>query len=83
MRPGSRLLAGKPAVAGERPEVSRARDVGWAQSRGEVIPGLAAIAVPISDQGAIAALWLAGTVVDTAAIVDRLKSAAEKVASAQ
>jgi DNA-binding IclR family transcriptional regulator len=75
--PGIALLAGKPAVAGERPEVSRAREVGWAQSREEVVPGLAAIAVPISDQGAIAALWLAGTVVDIAAIVDRLKSAAE------
>jgi DNA-binding IclR family transcriptional regulator len=81
--PGIALLAGRPAVAGERPEVTLARDLGWAQSRAEVVPGLAAIAVSIGDQGAIAALWLAGTDVDTAAIVDCLKSAAEKIASAQ
>jgi DNA-binding IclR family transcriptional regulator len=80
--PGIALLAGRPAVAGERPEVTRARKVGWAQSRAEVVPGLASIAVPIGDQGAIAVLWLAGTVIDTPVVVDRLKAAAAAVESA-
>jgi DNA-binding IclR family transcriptional regulator len=80
--PGIALLAGRPPVPGERPEVTQARKLGWAESRAEVIPGLAAIAVPIGDQGAIAVLWLAGTAVDTVAIVDRLTSAAAKVAAA-
>lgn len=81
--PGIALLAGRPAVPGERPEVTRARHVGWAESNAEVIPGLASIAVPVSDQGAIAVLWLAGTAVDMSRVVDCLKTAAAKVASAQ
>ncbi len=81
--PGIALLAGRPPVKGERPEVTRARERGWAESRAEVLPGLAAIAVPIGDQGAIAALWLAGTAVDTDAIIDRLVSAAATVGSRQ
>ena len=79
--PGIALLAGRPAARGERSEVTHARESGWAQSRAEVIPGLASIAVPITDQGAIAVLWLAGSPVDTAAIVARITSAAEAIAS--
>ena len=79
--PGIALLAGRPPVRGERAEVTRAREVGWAESRAEVIPGLAAIAVPINDQAAIAVLWLAGTPVDTNKIVDRLSAAAATIAS--
>lgn len=78
--PGLALLAGRPAVSGERRDVTRARKVGWAESCGEVIPGLAAIAVPVRDQGAIAVVWLAGTSVDTPSIVERLKAAAIGVA---
>jgi len=81
--PGIALLAGRAKVSGERSEVTRAREVGWAESRAEVIPGLAAIAVPIGDQGAIAVLWLAGSAVDTDTIVARLTSAAEAIASRQ
>ena len=81
--PGIALLAGRSAVPGERPEVTRARKAGWAGSQAEVIPGLAAIAVPISDQGAIAVLWLAGTAVDSEHIVDRLKSAVAKISLRQ
>lgn len=81
--PGIALLAGRPATSGERPEVTRARRLGWAESLAEVIPGLASIAVPISDQGAIAVLWLAGTPVDTSYVVECLEAAAAKVASAQ
>ncbi|MEY2581034.1 MAG: hypothetical protein QOE09_883 [Ilumatobacteraceae bacterium] len=77
--PGLALLAGRPPVAGERAEVSRARDAGWAESEAEVIPGMASIAVPIADQGAIAVLWLAGNPVSTAEVAARLMLAAEEI----
>ena len=57
--PGLALLAGRRHVPGERAEVS-CPQLGWAQSEAEVIAGMASIAVPIADQGAIAVLWLAG-----------------------
>jgi DNA-binding IclR family transcriptional regulator len=79
--PGIALLAGRPALRGERAEVTRAREVGWAHSEAEVIAGLASIAVPIGDEAAIAVLWLAGSQVDTAAVVDRLKLAADKISA--
>ncbi len=44
-----------------------------------MIAGLAAIAVPIGDQGAIAVLWLAGNPVATTAVVARLTAAATEV----
>jgi DNA-binding IclR family transcriptional regulator len=74
--PGLALLAGRPAVPGERPEIAHAREVGWAQSQAEVIAGMASIAVPVSDQGAIAVLWLAGNPVNTADIAAHLLAAA-------
>jgi DNA-binding IclR family transcriptional regulator len=77
--PGIALLAGQPAAARERAEVTRARTVGWAQSEAEVIAGMASIAVPIADEGAIAVLWLAGNPVDTAAVADVLVAAATDV----
>ncbi|MEP7115816.1 MAG: helix-turn-helix domain-containing protein [Ilumatobacteraceae bacterium] len=77
--PGLALLAGRPATSGERAEVTRARDLGWAESEAEVIAGLASIAVPIADQGAIAVLWLAGHPVSTAVVAERLQSAAADV----
>jgi DNA-binding IclR family transcriptional regulator len=77
--PGIALLAGRPALPGERAEVTRARETRWAQSEAEVIPGLASIAVPIGDEAAIAVLWLAGSPVDTTAVVDRLTAAAADI----
>jgi DNA-binding IclR family transcriptional regulator len=77
--PGLALLAGRSPVPGERPEVSRARAVGWAESEAEVIPGMASIAVPIADQGAIAVLWLAGNPIATTHVADRLMAAAAEV----
>ena len=77
--PGIALLAGRPPVPGERAAVTRARQVGWAESEAEVIAGLAALAVPIADQGAIAVLWLAGNPVATTAVVARLTAAATEV----
>ena len=77
--PGLALLAGRKPVAGERTEVSHAREVGWARSEAEVIAGMASVAVPIEDQGAIAVLWLAGHPVNTAGVADRLTLAAAEV----
>jgi DNA-binding IclR family transcriptional regulator len=62
MRPGSRLpinlaaqgwaiLAGRPALAGERPEITQARAEGYAISVGEVQPGFAGVAAPITIAG--------------------------------
>jgi DNA-binding IclR family transcriptional regulator len=78
--PGIALLAGRPASKGERAEVTRARTIGWAESEAEVIAGMASIAVPVADQGAIAVLWLAGNQVDTAEVATRLMAAAAEVA---
>ena len=54
-------------MPGERAEVDPRPRLGWAQSEAEVIAGMASIAVPIADQGAIAVLWLAGNPVGTTA----------------
>jgi DNA-binding IclR family transcriptional regulator len=77
--PGIALLAGRPPLPGERPAVTEARHVGWAFSEAEVISGLAAIAVPIDDQGAIAVLWLAGNPVDTSMVAAQVAAAAGEV----
>src|SRR4029078_3882794 len=77
--PGLALLAGREPMPGERVEVARARKLGWAQSEAEVISGMASIAVPIADQGAIAVLWLAGNPVSTTTVADRLIAAATEV----
>jgi DNA-binding IclR family transcriptional regulator len=77
--PGIALLAGRSPLRGERAEVSSAREIGWAQSEPEVIAGMASIAVPIADQGAIAVLWLAGNPVSATKVADRLAAAAAEV----
>ncbi|MGH9133056.1 MAG: IclR family transcriptional regulator, partial [Ilumatobacteraceae bacterium] len=62
--PGLALLAGGPAIEGERTDVTLARRRGWASSAGEVIAGLASVAAPIDDgsgaaAGAVAVVHLA------------------------
>lgn len=47
--PGLALLAGGPARPGEREEVTRSRERGWAQSHGEVIAGYRSCAAPVHD----------------------------------
>lgn len=62
MRPGSRqpiclaaqgwaILSARPAVPGERPEIARARQHGYAVSVGEVQPAYAGVAAPITVAG--------------------------------
>ncbi len=47
--PGLAILAGRPEVAGERPEVTGARTRGWVTSVGEVIPGYHSVAAPVVE----------------------------------
>lgn len=47
--PGLALLAGAPAVRGERAEVGLARERGWASSESEVISGMKSCSAPVVD----------------------------------
>jgi DNA-binding IclR family transcriptional regulator len=58
--PGLALLMSEPSRNGERVELTQARTRGWARSTGEVLPGMTAIAAPISMAGAVAVLWMSG-----------------------
>jgi DNA-binding IclR family transcriptional regulator len=79
--PGLALLAARSAVVGERADVALARRRGWAHSEAEVIAGMVSVAAPISDQGAVAVLWLAGAKVSAAAVARRVVEAAGKIES--
>ncbi len=76
--PGLALLAAAPPRKGERSEVTQARRRGWATSESEVIPGMASLAAPIADQGAIALLWLAGNSLNVRQLAQRLAVAADE-----
>jgi DNA-binding IclR family transcriptional regulator len=80
--PGLAILAAGPPLPGERPEVGLARERGWAQSSGELLPGATGVAVPIlvpgrEPESAISAVWvgprdateMAGPVVRAAAAI--------------
>ncbi len=80
--PGLALLAARPPAPGERGEVALAHDRGWAHSESEVIAGMASVASPIGDAGALAVLWLAGAGdVDAAAVGRRVAEAARRIES--
>ena len=79
--PGLALLAARPAQIGERPEVTLARGRGWAHSEAEVIAGMASVAAPIADQGAVAVLWLAGAQVSADAVGRQVAAAARRIES--
>jgi DNA-binding IclR family transcriptional regulator len=48
---GIAILAGRPAVPGERDSVAAARARGYATSHGEVLPGAMGLAAPIAIEG--------------------------------
>lgn len=61
--PGLAILAGDPALPGERPEVTLARERGWAVTTGELLPGATGVAAPIASAGqpteaSISAVWV-------------------------
>jgi DNA-binding IclR family transcriptional regulator len=70
--PGLALLVPEPPSPEDRAELQDARRVGWAGSRGEVVPGLRSIAAPVlgPDGGARAAV--AVVYVDDEVDVDRI-----------
>ena len=88
-RPG-RARAGaadaRGAAAGDREALRQARERGWAQSDGEVIPGLRSVAVPVPGAGASAAAALAVVFVESpvppASMAAELAAAAGRIARA-
>ncbi len=79
--PGLAILAGRPQSDGERSEVTESRRRGWAHTTGEVVDGLAAIAVPIpAADAAIATVFLAGAASDLDDIAHHLTLTAAAIA---
>jgi DNA-binding IclR family transcriptional regulator len=82
--PGLALLAGGAARPGERAEVAAARRNGWAWSRGEVLPGLSAVASPIVGRDRVPAAAVAVVYLDDGAdreeLGRRVVAAAEAIA---
>jgi DNA-binding IclR family transcriptional regulator len=80
--PGLALLMPEPPSPGARPELTEARRVGWATSRGEVIRGLRSVAAPVlgPDGGSRAAL--AVVFVDDAVDAGRIGEAVAAAAQA-
>jgi len=44
---GIAILAGRPSLPGERPEVAQARERGYAVTTGEVVPGYTGLSAPV------------------------------------
>jgi len=83
--PGLALLAGAPALAGEREEVRTARGRGWAWSSGEVLTGLSSVSAPILDRNrvavaAVAVVYLDDGAEDRDGLGRRVVAAAEAIA---
>lgn len=80
--PGLALLAGRPRRPGERKEVTEGRRRGWVRSRGEVVPGLSAVAAPIvrRDGSVVAsvAVVFAGKA-DEPALAERVRETARQI----
>lgn len=81
---GLAILAGRPAVEGERPEIAKARRRGYAVTTGELVPGFTGISAPV-----IVGDWAdasVGLVIprtrrhDERALSDEVLAVAEKIA---
>ena len=82
--PGLALLAGEPAVPGERADVQVTRERGWATTAGEVTPGLASVATWITGTdghvvAAVACVFLAGADVDLERVAARVCAGARNI----
>ncbi|MGZ4168362.1 MAG: IclR family transcriptional regulator domain-containing protein, partial [Solirubrobacteraceae bacterium] len=55
---GIAILAGGPPRPSERPEVTVARERGWARSTGELLPGASGVAAPTGADAAVSAVWI-------------------------
>jgi DNA-binding IclR family transcriptional regulator len=81
--PGLALLAGGPPRPGERKEVTEGRRRGWVRSRGEVVPGLTAVAAPVMHRGvpvASVAVVFAGKA-DEPTVARRVMETAREIAA--
>jgi DNA-binding IclR family transcriptional regulator len=60
--PGLAILASATPRPGERPEVERARQLGYAVSTGELLPGATGVAAPVvaggAAEAAVSAVWV-------------------------
>jgi DNA-binding IclR family transcriptional regulator len=79
--PGLALLIPSAPAATDRPELVAARAAGWAESSGEVVPGLRSIAAPIAGAGAAIAVVYVDDTVDADRIGRTLVEAAAKIAA--
>lgn len=82
---GLAILAAGAPVDGERPEVALARERGWAESTGELLPGATGVAVPVVARGrateaSISAVWVDGR--DTAPVAELVIRSARAIAAA-
>ena len=81
--PGIAILAGRPPSSDERNDVTEARRNGWAFTSGEVIDGLASVAVNVPGSDAsIATVFLSGAHPDHDQIAERLTATAQHIAHA-
>ncbi|MGH2893804.1 MAG: IclR family transcriptional regulator, partial [Solirubrobacteraceae bacterium] len=61
---GIAILAGGPPRPSERAEVTQARERGWSQSTGELLPGATGVAAPVrlggarDAEAAVSAVWI-------------------------
>lgn len=83
--PGLALLAGRPPVAGEPPNVTEARARGWAHSYSEVLSGMRSVAAPVVDRrgnvpAAVAVVYVAEEI-EPAELAKRVTAAATVVAA--
>ena len=82
---GMAILAGRPAVPGERPEVEAARSRGYAVSADELVAGAWALAVPVAVRPGIAGASIgvvAMTSLDTAVAAAAVRRATDGVVAA-
>lgn len=79
---GLAILAGRPPLPGERPEVGEARERGWATSRGEIQPGAVGVAAPVvvgerAADASVGVVALGG--LDAARVAEEVVAAARAV----
>lgn len=83
---GIAILAGRAPTSGERPEVTQARQRGFAHGTGEIAPGFAGVAAPVRIGGtcdaSLAVVAPTRQAEPTAELVAQVRSAAQAIAEA-
>ncbi len=76
--PGLALLAALPPRPEERPEVTLARELGYVRTTGEVVPGMSALAVPVSaasQTAAVCTMYMPGSIDEKVAVAELVRAA--------